>query len=94
MEESIQELAAMAGKLGTLRIPIFLFQEGRDPAVRKAFQLLALRSGGQFFEFNPNAANALQAIDLLSDRLNAIARLTVGDAEALQRLTASRDEDL
>src|SRR6516225_4686346 len=30
MEEQIEELAAMASKLGKLGVPIFLFQEGRD----------------------------------------------------------------
>jgi hypothetical protein len=83
MEEEIKELAAMAGKLGKLGVPIFLFQEGRDSAVRKAFRLLALKSGGAYFEFNPNAS---RAIDQLSERLNAVARLAVGDVEALQRI--------
>ena len=83
MEEQIEELAAMASKLGTLGVPIFLFQEGRDPAARKAFRLLALKSGGAYFEFNPNAS---RAIEQLSDQLNAVARLAVGDVEALSRL--------
>jgi hypothetical protein len=93
MEEALDELAVMASKLGTLGVPIYLFQEGRDPAVRKAFRLLALKSGGAYFEFNPSAS---RAIAQLSDQLNAIARLAVGDAEALQRLgaTAARDSAL
>jgi hypothetical protein len=86
MEEEIRELAATAGKLGMLGVPIFLFHEGRDPAVRKAFRLLALKSGGACFEFNPNAS---RAIDQLSDQLNAVARLAVGDVEALQRIRAT-----
>jgi hypothetical protein len=86
MEEQIEELAAMAGKLGTLGVPIFLFQEGRDPAVRKAFRLLALKSGGAYFEFNPNAP---RAIEQLSDQLNAVARLAVGDVEAMQRIVVA-----
>jgi hypothetical protein len=85
VEEQIEELAAMAGKLGTLGVPIFLFQEGRDPAVRKAFRLLALKSGGAYFEFNVSAS---RAIEQMSDQLNAIARLAVGDAEALQQIGA------
>jgi hypothetical protein len=83
MEERIEELAAMASKLGTLGLPIFLFQEGRDSAVRKAFRLLALKSGGSYFEFNPNSS---RAIELLSEQLNAVARLAVGDVEALQQI--------
>src|SRR4029077_20662555 len=83
MEEEIKELAATAGKLGKAGVPIFLFQEGRDSAVRNAFRLLALKSGGAYFEFNPNAS---RAIDQLSEQLNAGARLAVGDVEALQRI--------
>jgi hypothetical protein len=83
MEEQVEELAAMAGKLGKLGVPIFLFQEGREPAARKAFRLLALKSGGAYFEFNPNTS---RAIEQLSDQLNAVARLAVGDVEALSRL--------
>jgi hypothetical protein len=83
MEESLDELAVMAGKLGMLGVPIFMFQEGCDSAVRKAFRLLALKSGGAYFEFNPNTS---RAVEQLSDRLNAIARLAVGDVEALERI--------
>jgi hypothetical protein len=83
MEEQLDELAAKAGKLGALKVPIFMFQEGRDPEVRKAFRLLALKSGGAYFEFN---ANTSRATEQLSDRLNAIARLAVGDTGALRRI--------
>jgi hypothetical protein len=83
MEENIEELAVIAGRLGKLGVPIFMFQERRDPAVRSAFRLLALKSGGAYFEFNPNTA---RAVEQLSDRLNAIARLAVGDVNALQRI--------
>jgi hypothetical protein len=90
MEESVEELAAKAGDLGALGVPIFMFQEGRDPEVRKAFRLLALKSGGAYFEFNPNAS---RAVEQLSDRLNAIARLAVGDTEALQRIGDASGND-
>jgi hypothetical protein len=84
--DRIYELAAIAGKLGALGVPIFLFQEGRDPDVRKAFRLLALKSGGAYSEFNPDTA---RAVEQLSDQLNAIARLAVGDVEALDRIGAA-----
>jgi hypothetical protein len=86
MEEKIEELAALAGQLGAQGTPIFLFQEGRDANVRKAFRLLALKSGGAYFEFNPDTA---RAVEQLSDQLNAIARLAVGDVEALDRVDAA-----
>jgi hypothetical protein len=87
MEENIEELASLAGKLGVLGTPIFLFQEGRDPAVEKAYRLMALKSSGAYFRFGVNTA---RAIEQLSAQLNAIARLAVGDVAALQRLTDQR----
>ncbi|HEY2125017.1 MAG TPA: hypothetical protein VGG94_06095 [Chthoniobacterales bacterium] len=54
MEERIETLAAAASELGMQGVPIFIFQEGRNAAVRRAFQLLALKSGGAYFEFNPD----------------------------------------
>jgi hypothetical protein len=89
-EEPVEELAALAGKLGMLGVPIFIFQEGRDAAVRNAFRLLALKSGGANFEFNPNTS---RAVEQLSDRLNAIARLAVGDVEALERISVAAVTD-
>jgi hypothetical protein len=83
MEEELDMLAAMAGKLGAQGVPIFAFQEGRDPTVRSAFRLLALKSGGAYFEFNPDRPHA---VELLSEQLNAVARLAVGDAGALESL--------
>jgi hypothetical protein len=83
MEEELDVLAAKASKLGAQGVPIFVFQEGRDPAVRKAFRLLALKSGGGYFEFDPQKS---RAVEQLSEQLNAVARLAVGDVEALQRI--------
>ena len=37
----------LAGELGAAGVPIFMFQEGRDSAVRRLFRLLALKSGGR-----------------------------------------------
>jgi hypothetical protein len=84
MEESIEELAALASALGKLKCPIYIFQEGDDRAVEKAFRLLALKSGGKYFKFNLNVPHA---VERLSSQLNAIARLAVGDREALLRIS-------
>jgi hypothetical protein len=86
MEEQLDELAALASKLGARGVPIFAFQEGRDPAVRRAFRLLALKSGGEYFEFNPDRP---RATELLSEQLNAVAPLAVGDTQALERIGAT-----
>jgi GTP cyclohydrolase II len=84
MEEELDPLTGLAGKLGWAGVLIYLFQEGRDPVVRKAFQLLALKSGGAWFEFNPDKP---RAVDKLSEQLNAIARLAVGDQTMRRLLT-------
>src|SRR5471030_849950 len=34
MEEAIDALCAKAGELGLLKVPVFMFQEGQDPAAR------------------------------------------------------------
>ncbi len=79
-EEEPNVLAGKASALGAAGVPLFMFQEGRDPAVRSVFRLLALRSGGEYFEFDPEKP---RAVELLSEQLNAVARLAVGDAKAL-----------
>jgi hypothetical protein len=81
MEEEIGALAGLASQLGKARVPIFAFQEGRDAVVRSAFRLLALKSGGEYFEFNPDKP---RAVEQLSEQLNAVARLAVGDVKARQ----------
>jgi hypothetical protein len=83
MEEQIDVLAGAAGKLGNAGCPIFCFQEGSDANVRRAFRLSALKSGGEYFEFNPDTS---RAVEQLAERLNAVARLAVGDAKALERI--------
>jgi hypothetical protein len=80
MEETLDVLAGKALKLGAAGVPIFMFQEGRDSAVRNAFRLLALKSGGAYFEFDPKRPRAAEQ---LGAQLNAIARLAVGDTTAL-----------
>jgi hypothetical protein len=82
-EEEVEPLASLAGELGKANVPIFIFQEGRDSAVRRAFRLLALKSGGAYFEFNPDK------IDLLAEQLGAVARLAVGDTEAIRKVTGT-----
>lgn len=79
-EEEIDPLSGLAGQLGAAGVPIFTFLEGNDSTARRAFRLLALRSGGRFFEFN---AETPQAIDRLAEQLNGIARLAVGDTNVL-----------
>src|SRR3990170_6747643 len=41
MEEDVDELAQLAGELGLLPVPVFLFQEGREAKAARAFREIA-----------------------------------------------------
>ncbi len=77
MEEDIDHLGHMAGELGLLGVPCFMFHEGNDPVSRNAFQQIARLSGGAFCNFD--AASAKQLRELLS----AVAVFAAGGRRAL-----------
>ncbi len=77
VEEDIDKLGHLAGELGLLGVPCFMFHEGVDPIARMAFQQIARLSGGAFCPFD--AASAQQLRDLLS----AVAVYAAGGRKAL-----------
>jgi hypothetical protein len=77
MEEDIDRLCHAAGELGLLGLPVFLFHEGGDPIVRRAFQQIARLSGGAYCPFD--SASAQQLRDLLA----AVAVYAAGGRRAL-----------
>ncbi len=79
MEEKIDDLAATAGELGMLGLKVFIFQEGRDPAVERAFREIARLSGGAYARFDVNAAGQL------AELLRAAAVYAAGGVKALAR---------
>ncbi|MGY4308183.1 hypothetical protein ACVIJ6_005426 [Bradyrhizobium sp. USDA 4369] len=83
MEESVDDLCARAGELGLLKVPLFMFQEGNDPAAEQAFREMARLSGGAWCRFDPGAAAQLR------DLLRAAAAYAAGGREALRRLAAA-----
>lgn len=83
MEESIDELCARAGELGLLKVPVFMFQEGHDPAAEQAFREIARLTGGAWCRFDPGAAAQLREL------LRAVAAYAAGGREALMRLSRS-----
>lgn len=85
MEEGIDLLAKKAGELGVRGVPIFLFQEGREPGVEIAFREFARLSKGAWFRFDANAA------DTLAKLLSAIAVFATGGVKALE--ARGRPED-
>ena len=81
MEEAVDQLCAKAGELGMLKVPVFMFQEGHDPAAEQAFREIARLTGGAWCRFDPGAAAQLREL------LRAAAAYAAGGREALLRLS-------
>jgi hypothetical protein len=77
MEESAETLAELAGQLGLLGIPAFVFQEGDEPVARRAFQQIAQLTNGAYMSFDAASAKALR------DLLTAVAVYAAGGRKAL-----------
>lgn len=77
VEESVDELCVLAGELALLGVPAFLFHEGNDPVVERAFRQIARLTRGAYCRFD--AASPQQLRDLLS----AVAVYAAGGRRAL-----------
>ena len=78
MEEPADNLCHMAGQLGVLGLPIFLFHEGREPLAAATFQQLARLSSGAYCPFDAGSAQQL------TELLRAVAVYAAGGLKALQ----------
>lgn len=81
MEEDIDGLCAVAGELGLLGVPVFLFQEGREPIAERAFKEIARLTRGAWCPFDAGAAQELRAL------LRAAAAYAAGGPRALADLS-------
>ena len=79
-EEDLGVLVGLADELGAAGVPLHMYQEGNDAAVRKAFRLLALKAGGTYSTFNPAVP---ETIERLSAQLNEVARVAVASVAAI-----------
>ncbi len=86
MEEDVDRLCHLAGELGMLGVPAFLFHEGTEPAAQRAFKEIARLTRGAYCAFN--ASSAAQLRDLLS----AVAVYAAGGQKALQDFSKDRSE--
>ncbi len=77
VEEDVDKLGHLAGELGLLGVPCFMFHEGLNPVARMAFQQIARLSGGAFCPFDANSAQQLR------DLLSAVAVYAAGGRKAL-----------
>lgn len=84
LEESIDELAAVAGEIGLLGVPVFMFQEGHDPAAQQGFQEIARLTRGAYFRFGGDAARILREL------LAAVAVYAAGGFKALEAHSSAR----
>lgn len=80
MEESIDTLAAHAGELALLGVPVFLFQEGDNGAAMQAFREIARITKGAACRFGPGSAAELREL------LTAVAVYAAGGRKALAAL--------
>ena len=81
MEEEIDHLAALAGELGLLGVPAFMFQEGHDQTAETAFREIARLTKGAYCRFDAGSAQQLREL------LRAVAAYAAGGRQALEDLS-------
>ncbi len=77
MEESIDDLCAVAGEIGLTGTRVFMFHEGRDAVAEKAFREIARLTNGAYCRFDAGSAQHLR------DLLAAVAVYAAGGRAAL-----------
>lgn len=84
VEENADELAGLAGRLGLLGLPAFVFQEGFDPRAEQSLRRIARLSGGAYCRFDANSPQTLR------DLLSAVAVYAAGGRTALEHFGNQR----
>ncbi len=79
MEERLDELSALAGKLGLQGVPAIMFHEGADATAMHAFKEIARLSKGAYCHFDSSSAEQLRAL------LGAVAAYAAGGQRALAK---------
>jgi hypothetical protein len=78
MEEQPDRLCHLAGELGRLGTPVFVFHEGHDPAAATTFRQIASLSNGAYLPFD------LASIAALKTLLGAVAVYATAGIKALE----------
>ena len=86
MEEDIDRLCHLAGQLGMLGLPVFMFHEGDEPLAQRAFREIARLTRGAYCSFDSGSAAQLR------DLLSAVAVYAAGGQAALQDFSKNRNE--
>lgn len=84
LEEDPGGLFALAGQLGILGVPAFLFQEGQDLLAEEGFRQIARLSGGAYSHFDARSPRQLR------DLLSAVAVFAAGGRAALEHWGQAR----
>ena len=77
LEEDTDQVCAVAGELGIMGVPCFMFHEGYEPIASNAFQQIATLTRGAYCRFDSTSANQLK------DLLAAVAVYAAGGRRAL-----------
>jgi len=77
MEESIDDLCAIAGEIGLTGTRVFMFHEGRDAIAEQAFREIARLTNGAYCRFDQGSAHHLREL------LSAVAVYAAGGRTAL-----------
>ena len=84
VEEPPDQLSHLAGQLGVLNAPLFLFQEGYDSTAELTFRQLAKLSRGAYCRFDAGSARQLREL------LGAVATYATGGPAALEQFGRER----
>ncbi len=87
MEEDPDALCHLAGKMGVLGIPLFMFQEGQTTQVKNIFQQMAELTGGAYAPFDLKSASELK------DLLSAVALFATGGIQALESVSKGSESN-
>jgi len=77
-EEDVDRLCALAGELGLLNVPAFIFHEGGEPLAARAFRQIVKLTKGAYCAFDGSSARQLR------DLLSAVAVYAAGGRKALE----------
>ena len=78
MEEDPDRLCALAGELGMLGVPAFVFHEGGEPMAKRTFRQIASLTKGVYCPFDASSARQLREL------LSAVAVYAAGGRRALE----------
>jgi hypothetical protein len=84
VEESADALCGLAGRLGLLGVPVFIFHEGGEPTARRCFEEIARLTKGAYCPFDSSSA------EMLRDLLAAVAAFAAGGRVALEDFARKR----